>query len=51
MKINEVKKVDRKSVPVTVRTTKTYSEFMKTQKLSPTKIFNKAVEELMKEKK
>ena len=51
MKINEVKKTERKEVKITVRTFRASSEFMKSNKLSPTKIFNKAVEELMKEKK
>lgn len=52
MKIEDVKKnsVERKSIPISVRTYPSYSKWMKEEKLSPTAIFNLAIEELRKKK-
>lgn len=52
MKLKDVKntRVERKSVPVSVRTYPKYSKWMKENEVSPTTLFNKAIEELMKEK-
>ena len=51
MKKKDVKKKNReiKSVNISVRTYPNYSKWMKKEELSPTAIFNLAVEELMKE--
>jgi len=53
MKIEDVKKniKERKSIPISVRTFPSYSKWMKTNEVSPTILFNKAIEELMKKKK
>jgi len=50
MKKQEVKKQERKSVQIGIRTFPSYSKFMKEEGLSPNAIFNKSIEELMKEK-
>lgn len=47
MKIDDVKKKERKSIPISVRTYPTYSVWMKKKNISPTTLFNKAIEELM----
>ena len=44
------KRIERKSIQISVRTYPSYSKFMKKENLSPTSIFNLAIEELMKEK-
>lgn len=46
MKIEQVKKEERKNVTISVRTFQSYAKFMKEKGLSPTKIFNEAVKEL-----
>lgn len=53
MKINDVKENNKelKSVILSVRTFPSYSEWLKENKISPSKVFNKAVEELMENKK
>ena len=50
IKLEDVKRVDRerKTVFITLRTTKTICEWMTKNKVSPTKVFDKAVEILMK---
>ena len=50
MKKNEVKTRERKSVPISIRTTKENSEFMKNNDISPNAVFEKALEELKAEK-
>lgn len=51
MKINEVQRKQRKSVGISIRTTKDKSKFMKEKNISPNALFDKAITELMKEKK
>lgn len=46
LKLEEVKRNGKKSVIISVRTTKENSEWMKEHEISPTLLFNKAVEEL-----
>ena len=43
-------KPERRNVPVALRITKSHSEFMKTNNISPTKLFINTLEELMKSK-
>ena len=47
MEIKKVKKEERKSKTVTVRTFPSYCKWMSENKVSPTKVFNEAVKELM----
>ena len=49
MEIQDLQKKELKSVIITVRTTQENSEWLKEKKVSPTMLFNKAVEELRKE--
>lgn len=49
MKKNEVKTREKKSVPISIRTTEENSQFMKKENLSPNAIFEKALEELKQE--
>lgn len=51
MKIEQVKKEERKDINITLRTFPSYAKFMQENELSPTKIFNEAVKELMTQKK
>jgi len=54
MEINDVTRNENKSVVMTVRTTKQISEFMKKNNISPSKVFDKAIREIIdkhKEKK
>lgn len=46
MKLEEVQSKDNKEIVITVRTTKVNSEWMKKNNVSPTLLFNKALEEL-----
>lgn len=46
MKLEDVQSRDNKDVVITVRTTKHSSEWMKRNNVSPTLLFNKALEEL-----
>ena len=46
MEIKKVKRMERKDVPISVRTTKKFSEFMRQNDISPSKVFNEAVNEL-----
>lgn len=50
MKKQDVQKKERKSVSISIRTYPRYSKWMSEQKISPSKLFNKALEELMEEK-
>ena len=47
MKINEVQRPEAKTVTMTIRTYPSYSKWMKDNKVSPARVFNKALEELM----
>jgi len=47
MEIQDVKKDERKKSNITIRTFPSYSKWMKENNISPTKIFNEAVKELM----
>ncbi len=46
MKKNELQTRERKTVPISIRTTEENSKFMKKENLSPNAIFEKALEEL-----
>lgn len=49
MEIEEIKKKDKKerrTVIITIRTFPSYSKWLKDKKISPSKLFNKALEEL-----
>ncbi len=52
MKIQDVQrdKEVKRTIPISIRSPANYCKFMKENLISPTKLFNKAVEELMKEK-
>ena len=43
-------KPDKRKVSISIRITKKHSEFMKEKNISPTKLFIKSLEELMKNK-
>ena len=53
----EIKEIQRKNKPekrkisISIRIAKKHSEFMKEKNISPTKLFIKSLEELMKNKK
>ena len=52
MKIEELQRVKSdqdRSIALSIRTSKEKSEFMKKHNISPTKVFNTALEELMRE--
>ena len=51
MEIKDIQKVDKKSVVIGIRTTTPKSNWMKENKISPTKLFNEALEELMDNQK
>lgn len=46
MKLEDVQSKDNKDIVITVRTTKVNSDWMKVNHVSPTLLFNKALEEL-----
>ncbi len=53
MEIENIQKEHRpekRNVPIALRITKTHSEFMKANDISPTKLFVSALEELMEKK-
>ena len=50
MEIKNVLKEGRKKKTITVRTYNSYCEWMSNNKVSPTKVFNEAVNELMNKK-
>lgn len=50
MEIKGLQRKEGKSVQISIRTSKAKSEFMKKNNLSPNAVFDKAIEELMKEK-
>jgi hypothetical protein len=47
MKIKEIQKQERKSKIISVRTLPSYCKWMNENKISPSKLFNLAIEELM----
>lgn len=47
MEIEDVKKVQKKEIVMTIRTTKEKSEWMRKHNISPSMLFDKALEELM----
>lgn len=49
MEIKDIKKTkeELRSVQINIRTFKSYSKFMKDKNISPSKVFNKALEEVM----
>lgn len=49
MDIQELQKTETKSVTISVRTFPKCSQWMKDRNVSPTKVFNKALENLMKD--
>lgn len=51
MKIQEVIRKERKTIRISIRTSKEKSKFLKENNISPNTVFDKAVTELMKEKK
>ena len=51
MEIKNVKKEERKKVTITLRTYPSYSKWMKENEVSPSKVFNEAVKELIAKKK
>jgi len=51
MEIKELQRPERKEVMISVRTFPSYSEWLKENKISPTLLFNKAIEELRKKNK
>lgn len=51
MEIKDIQRREERPVPLSIRTTRDASEWMRKHKASPTAIFNKAVEELMKKNK
>ena len=51
MKIEDIQKKEIKKVVITIRTYPRYSKFMKQKNISPSNLFNKSVEELMKNTK
>jgi len=51
MEIKNIKKIERRNKIISIRTYKAYSEWMKENNISPSKVFNEAVKELMEEKK
>jgi len=52
MEIHELQKAEElRSVVLTVRTYPSSSKWMRDNKVSPSKLFNKALEELMKKEK
>ncbi len=48
MKIEDVKRKERKTVSISIRTYPSYSKFMRDKEISPNAIFDRALKELMK---
>lgn len=51
MEIKELQRPELREIIVSIRTFPSYSKWMKDRKISPSVLFNKAVEELMKSEK
>lgn len=50
MKIENIRKKERKNISIGIRTFPSYSKWMKENKVSPTALFNEALKELMEKK-
>ncbi len=50
MEIQNIQRKERRNIPLSLKITKKYSEFMKKENISPTALFNEAVKELMQKK-
>jgi len=51
MNIEKLKKEERKSKTITLRTFPSYSKWMRKNNISPTKVFNETIKELMNKEK
>ena len=51
MELNEIQKKELRSKVITIRTYPSYSSWMKENNVSPSILFNKALEELMNQEK
>jgi len=51
MELKEIQKKELREKVITIRTYQSYSDWMKENKVSPSTLFNKALEELMKQEK
>jgi len=51
MELKEIQKKELREKVITIRTYQSYSDWMKENKVSPSILFNKALEELMKQEK
>ena len=51
MEIQNIQRKERKNVPLSIRTYKSYSKFMGKNNISPTALFNEALKELIDKKK
>ena len=51
MEIKDIKHKERKTVAMSIRTTKEISEWMKKNSISPTSLFNTSAKELIKRSK
>lgn len=51
MKIKQIQKNENKSKIISVRTFPSYSKWMNKNKISPTKLFNISIDELMQNEK
>jgi len=51
MEINELQKLEIKNVAISIRTFSSYSLWLKQKEISPSVLFNKCVEELMRKEK
>ncbi len=50
MKKQDVQRIERKTVPISIRTYPKYSKWMKDNNVSPNSVFNEAMKELMAKK-
>lgn len=51
MEIKQIQKNENKSKIISVRTFPSYSKWMSKNKISPTKLFNESIDELMQNEK
>ena len=50
MELENLKKPELRKAVITIRTYKSYSDFMKKHEISPSKLFNEALKELIEKK-
>ncbi len=50
MKKQDVQRIERKTVPISIRTYPKYSKWMKDNNVSPSAVFNEAMKELVSKK-